>query len=406
VTAVTPLRLPYGRQCIEDDDIAAVVAALKSPWLTTGPQIAAFEGAFRARCGAPHAVSCANGTAALHLAAMALGLGEGDAVVVPAVTFLATANAARYVGAEVVFADVDPLSGLMTAETLEAALGRAAGAGRLRAVFPVHMNGHSTDMGALRRVAERLGMAIVEDACHALGGEQRDVDGRIQPVGACTASDMATFSFHAVKGITMGEGGAVTTRDARLARRLAIFRNHGMTRAPQEFELGEGAFDSDGQPNPWHYEMPEPGYNYRASDIQCALGLSQLKKFDRFLAARERLAARYDSLLSRINAPIRPVSRDPTLRSGWHLYVVHIDFAGVGKSRADVMRELAADEIGTQVHYYPVCHQPYYRRRYGVQSVPGADAYFARALSLPLFPAMDEGDVDYVVERLRRVLSI
>lgn len=398
------MRLPYGRHCIEDDDVAAVVSVLKGDTLTGGPAVTAFETELAKRCGVPHAVACANGTAALHLAALALGLGPGDVAVVPAVTFLATANAARYVGAEVVFADVDPDSGLMTADTLQAAL-RKEDARRAKAAFPVHLAGHSADMAALRTVASRARIAIVEDACHALGGEQRDEESGAAPVGSCRHSEMATFSFHPVKTVAMGEGGAVTTRSADYAERLRRLRNHGMVRDPDRFEMGSDAFDAAGAPNPWHYEMPEPGFNYRASDINCALGLSQLRKLDRFLDRRAKLASVYDELLAVANAPIRPLTRSRALRSGWHLYVVLIDFAALGKSRADVMRALAADGIGTQVHYIPVCHQPYYRRRYGAAEVPGADAYFARALSLPLFPSMTEADVAFVVTRLRHVLG-
>ncbi|MGH7004754.1 MAG: DegT/DnrJ/EryC1/StrS family aminotransferase, partial [Alphaproteobacteria bacterium] len=226
------------------------------------------------------------------------------------------------------------------------------------------------------------------------------------PAGACANSELAAFSFHPVKTIATGEGGAVTTRDPMFAERLRRLRSHGMSRDPERFELTDAAFDGEGRPNPWHYEMPEPGFNYRASDIHCALGVSQLGKLERFVSARTKLAAQYDRLFGGSNTHVRPIARDRSLRSGWHLYVVLIDFDAMGASRGQVMRNLAADGIGTQVHYYPVCHQPYYRRRYGIQAVPGADAYFARTLSLPLFPLMTEGDVEFVVDRLHHALAV
>lgn len=392
--AVPPF-LPYGRQCIEDDDVAAVVAALRGDLLTGGPWVERFETALAHRVGADSAVACANGTAALHLAMSALGVGPGDRVVVPAVTFLATANAARFVGAEVVFADVDPDNGLMGAGHLEQALGRAGGP--VKAVIPVHLNGQATDMDALAPVAAAAGATLVEDACHALGTGD-PASGR--RVGGCARSAMTVFSFHPVKTVAMGEGGAVTTDDPALARRLRLLRNHGMTRDPAAFVDAALAFDADGQVNPWYYEMSEVGFNYRATDLQCALGLSQLTKLDRFAERRRVLIARYAAGLAGAAPAVRPVSLGGAVENAAvcrHLAAVLIDFAGLGVSRATVMRRLAAVGIGTQVHYLPVYRQPYYARRYGAQRLPGAEAYYARALSLPLSSDMSESDVDRVV---------
>lgn len=387
--------LPYGRQTIEEDDITAVVAALRADMLTTGPTVDAFDRAFADKVGAAHAISCNSGTAALHLAMMALGIGPGDAVVVPCMTFLATANAARYVGAEVVFADVDRNTGLMRPEDLEAALERA-GDTRVRAAAPVHLNGQCTDMPALRAIAARRGIALVEDACHALGN---------LGVGACRDSVMACFSTHPVKAIAMGEGGVLTTNDPALAARATRFRSHGMVRDPAAFEDRIAAFGADGAANPWYYEMPEFGFNYRTPDVLCALGLSQLRKLDRFVARRRTLAARYDTMLAEFAPELRPVPRATGSEHAFHLYAVLIDFAAVGAGRAEIMHRLRAKGVGTQVHYLPVHRQPYYRRRYGDLVLPGGDAYYESCLSLPMFPALAESDIDRVVAALRHALD-
>jgi len=389
-----PAFLPYGRHMIEDDDVAAVAAALRSDSLTGGPLVERFEQAFAERIGARHAVACANGTAALHLAALALGLAVGDRVIVPALTFLATANAPHFTGAEVVFADVEAESGLMNARTLAEALERSGG--MARAVFPVHLNGTCVDMPELAALARREGLAVVEDACHAVGA--RCADGVL--AGACHHSDMAVFSLHPVKTIAMGEGGVVTTNDATLFERLLRLRNHGMVRDPRYFVQPDEAFDADGQPNPWYYEMHEPGFNYRASEIHCALGLSQLAKLDRFLARRRELADAYDTALAPLAPLVRPIPRVAGGASGWHLYVAHIDFLAAGITRGTLMRRLRGRGIGTQVHYFPVHRQPYYRSRYGNMQLSGADSYYVSCLSLPFFTAMSDGDVRRVVGAL------
>lgn len=382
--------LPYGRQSIDEADVAAVTAVLRGDYLTTGPAVVEFEADFVRAVGARHAVSCSSGTAALHLAALALELAEGDVVIVPTLTFLATANMARYVGAEVGFADVDPRTGLLTEKTLEAAIGRAGN--RAKAIVPVHLNGQCCDMPAIEAIAARHGLAVVEDACHAVG---------TPGVGACAHSAMAVFSLHPVKTIVAGEGGVVTTNDAGLAERLSRLRNHGMVRDPDRFALVNQAFDQAGRPNPWYYEMPEIGFNYRLSDIHAALARSQLSKLDKFVAARRSLATYYDAALADLAPTIEPVARMPGLAPAWHLYVVLIDFDAIGIERGAFMRRLRERDVGTQVHYLPVHRQPYYVDRYGAQERPGADAYYAKALSLPLFPAMTEADVDRVVAAIK-----
>jgi UDP-4-amino-4,6-dideoxy-N-acetyl-beta-L-altrosamine transaminase len=396
--------LPYGHQSIDEDDIAAVAEVLRGDWLTTGPAVAAFETAFAAKVGADFAVACSSGTAALHLAALALGLGPGDRAVVPTLTFLATANAARYVGAEVLFADVDPETGLMEARHLEAALDDPR-AGDVKAVFPVHLNGQCADAGAIAAIAAERGLKVVEDACHALGATDTADDDGPHPVGACRHADMAIFSLHPVKTITMGEGGVITTNDGGLDRHLRRLRNIGMVRDAGDFRNAEQAFDTDGNPNPWYYEMPEPGFNYRASDIHCALGLSQLGKLDAFAATRRALADRYAAALAPLAPVVRPIGRNPSCSPVWHLYVVLIDFETAGLGRARLMNRLRDAGIGTQVHYLPLHRQPYFADRYGERDLPGADAYYRTCLSLPLSARMTEADVDRVAAALGDLLA-
>jgi UDP-4-amino-4,6-dideoxy-N-acetyl-beta-L-altrosamine transaminase len=391
--------LPYGRQLVEDDDVAAVVAVLHGDYLTTGPAVEAFERAFADRVGADHAVVVSSGGAALHLAALSLDLGPGDAALVPSMTFVATANAARLAGAEVIFCDVDRSTGLMGPDQLEAALTDYRGSGRPRVALPVHLNGQPCDMAGIGEVAQRHDLELVEDACHALGGS---VCGH--PVGSARTSRLVMFSGHPVKSIAMGEGGILTTNDGALATRLRRLASHGLTRDPADFVQPEMALDRVGDPNPWYYEQVEAGLNYRASDIHCALGLSQLSKLDRFVARRAELAARYDRLLSELAPLVRPVSRVSWGESGWHLYAVQIDFDAAGIDRAALIHGLRADGIGSQVHYIPVHRQPYYRALYPDLDLPGADTYYAGCLSLPLFPAMADSDVDRVVEALTRLL--
>lgn len=371
--------LPYGRQQIDDSDIAAVAEVLRSDWLTTGPAVEAFESAFAAVTGAKHAVACANGTAALHLAALALGLGPGDRVVVPSITFLATANAPHQTGAEIVFADVDADTGLLTPALLEEAIARAGGP--VQAVFPVHLAGQSADMDGISEVARQAGAQVVEDACHSLGG--RDAAGA--PVGGCRRAGLATFSLHPVKIIAAGEGGVVTTNSPELAASLRRMRNHGMVR--------------DGFAEPWFYEMQEPGFNYRLSDIHAALAHSQLRRLNDFVARRQALMERYERLLAPLAPLVRPIPRVAGTPA-WHLNAVLIDFDALGLTRSDVMEQLRDSGVGSQVHYIPVHRQPYYRERYGALDLPGAESWYSRALSLPLFPSMTDSDVDRVVETL------
>ncbi|MEL6747752.1 MAG: UDP-4-amino-4,6-dideoxy-N-acetyl-beta-L-altrosamine transaminase [Pseudomonadota bacterium] len=405
--------LPYGRQSVDEQDIQAVIAALKSDFLTTGPRVDAFEAALCEATNARHAVACNSGTAALHLATAGLGFGPGDTLVVPAVTFAASANCAAYVGSDVSFADVDPDTGLMTAETLEAALAGLPQSAKPRGVVVVHLNGQSADMPGIAGVARAHNLRIIEDACHAIGADQRvgsgDGAATNAKVGACTLSDAATFSFHPVKTIAAGEAGAMMTNDPDLARRARAFRSHGITRDPEQFINNQEAGLTTGESaNPWYYEMQMLGFNYRLSDVLCALGTSQLSRLAQFVAQRRALAAHYDTRLAGHEALVRPVGRVTGGNPAWHLYAVRIDFEGLGTDRSAIMGALRARNVGTQVHYIPVPRLPYWSAKAnpgGRDGWPGADRYYGRTLSLPLFVGMTTNDVDRVVDTLLDLLS-
>ncbi|MBI1245708.1 MAG: UDP-4-amino-4,6-dideoxy-N-acetyl-beta-L-altrosamine transaminase [Alphaproteobacteria bacterium] len=390
--------LPYGRQSIDDDDIAAVAAVLRSDWLTTGPAVEKFEASLAAAVDAPHAIVCNSGTAALHLAALAIGLGPGDVVLVPSITFMASANAARYVGADVEFVDVDWATGLSLPHHFEAAFARAR-KGRVRAAIPVHYAGQCAAPEEMAKIAAARDFTVIEDACHALG-TRYGVGNETNFVGSARHSAMCAFSFHPVKTIAMGEGGAITTRDGALAERLRRYRSHGIERRAENFEDRAAALAADGSVNPWYHELPDPGFNYRASDINCALATSQLSKLARYAAERRRLGELYERLLAPLAPLIRPLARVSACDPVWHLYVARIDFPALGIDRAAAMTALKKAGVGTQVHYVPVHRQPYYRRLYGQIELPGADAFYDSCLTLPLFVGMNDGDVERVVAAL------
>lgn len=383
-------RFPYGRQTIEDDDVAAVVEALRAPMLTCGPLVSRFERALAGWLGAPYATVCSSGTAALHLAYAALGIGEGDEIITTPITFSATAAAAYYVGANVRFADVDPRTGNLAASSVEALI-----TPRTRAIVPVHLAGLPADLTELSEIAQRRGLRLIEDACHALGATYR---GRAIGAGS---SDAVVFSFHPVKHITTGEGGAVIVRDPDIQRRLERLRQHGIERDPARLDAPAG---------PWVYEVQELGWNYRLSDIACALGLAQLGKLAGFVAERRRLAAHYRAELDRVfgGDGVAAPAELPDRESAYHLFAVAIDFARFHTTRARVMQALAAAGIHTQVHYIPLLDHPYHARRCPAECArprPGAEHYYARTLSLPLYPTLTTDDVGYVVGELDRALG-
>ncbi len=389
--------LPYGRQWLDDDDLDAVRQVLESDWLTTGPAAENFEAALRSATGAEHAVVCSSGTAALHLATRALGLRPGDAVIVPALTFAAAANMARLEGLEVIFADIDPDSGLMGVKDADAALQSAPDGKRVKAVCPVHLNGQISDPQTLAEFAEIHGLAVIEDVCHALGGRYQDQQGNWHQAGDNAYAALSCFSFHPVKAIAMGEGGAVTTADAKLAHQMRQQRSHGIARGS---DMRDASADE-----PWQYEVQQVGLNYRASDIHCALGASQLNKLDQFIDRRRAIVNLYETLLAPLAPLVRPIARVPGCQPAWHLFVAQFDFAAIGIPRQALMEALHDRGIGSQVHYIPLHQQPYYQTRYGPQNLPGAEDYYRKSLSLPLFPKMTDGDVERVVVALKDIIA-
>jgi UDP-4-amino-4,6-dideoxy-N-acetyl-beta-L-altrosamine transaminase len=406
--------LPYGKHSIDGDDVSAVAEVLTGDWLTQGPEVKRFEAALRSATGAGEAVAVQSGTAALHLAYRALGAGPGSLVLVPAVTFVATANAALYCGAEVAFVDVEHDSGLLDPQSLARVVEWARSKDRKVAVVtPVHLSGHVADLEAVKVIASRAGARIVEDACHAVGTTYDASDRCSYTVGACRDSDAATFSFHPVKHVTTGEGGAVLTNDGRVANVVRELRSHGIVREPERQERAP----EDAWSGPWYYEVHEIGQNYRLTDFQSALGRSQLSKLAGFVERRRALASRYDEALSGdpvLRERFRPLRTREGVRSAYHLYVVQLRDASEGASASALERVARARKnlflflrhrgIGTQVHYVPVPWQPFWRQRGIDVGLPydGARAYYAGSLSLPLFPAMRDEDVDRVVDGLRR----
>lgn len=397
-----PAFLPYGVQDIDDSDIAAVVSALKSEMLTTGPRVTSFEQAFAKAVGAQHAIAFCNATAALHIAALAGGVGQQDVCLAPTMSFLASANGMRFTGADIIFIDCDGDSGLVTPETFQRAIDSAQRPPRMAVI--VHLNGHICDLPAISAIAKKHGIILVEDACHAVGGRYRDESGAWTAVGSCSHSAMTCFSFHPVKTITMGEGGVVTTNDPVLAQKLKALRSHGMTRDAAEITNADLAFDEAGALNPWYYEMPALGYNYRATDMQCALGESQLARLGKFAARREAIRQRYDDLFAAMDIPAAPIAQTPGTDPVLHLYALQIPFGQNGvPTRSALMHALKARGIGTQVHYIPIHRQPYYAAL-GAQHCPGADAYYAKALSIPFYPSLSDADVDRVAAAFAELL--
>lgn len=380
--------IPYGRQDISEEDIAAVVAVLRSDYLTQGPLVPAFEASVAAHVGAAHAIAVNSATSALHVACMALDLGPGDVLWTVPNTFVASANCAIYCGASVDFVDIDPVTYVMSVPALEAKLAAAKVAGRLpKVIVPVHLCGQSCDMEAIGALARAHGVRVIEDASHAIGATYQG-----RPVGDCRYSDICVFSFHPVKIITTAEGGLATTQDAGLAQAMELARSHGITRDP-----GLMTHAPDG---PWYYQQITLGYNYRMTEMQGALGLSQMTRLGQMVARRQALAARYDTLLSNL-AVTRPV-QSPETASSWHLYVIRVEAA---RHKA-VFEGLRAGGIGVNLHYIPVHTQPYYRAKgFGPGMFPNAEAYYAEAISIPLYFGLTEADQDRVVAVLADCLA-
>ncbi|MGP9820455.1 UDP-4-amino-4,6-dideoxy-N-acetyl-beta-L-altrosamine transaminase [Salinarimonas sp. NSM] len=384
------ITIPYSRQDIDAADEAAVLAVLRAPFLTQGPVIGRFEEAFAARHGVAHAVGVSNATAGLHIACLALGLGPGGRLWTAPNSFVASANCALYCGAGVDFVDIDPHTRNMSVTALREKLERAKAQGTLPdIVVPVDFSGLPADLREIRALADAYGFRILQDASHATGATYLGA-----PVGSAFA-DATVFSFHAVKVVTTAEGGMVTTQDDAIAAALRDLRTHGITRDADRFE-GE----SDG---PWYYEQVGLGYNYRLTEMQAALGLSQLARIEAMQAARVRLADRYDALLA--DLPVIRPARANDRTSAWHLYVVEVDETRTDATRADAFAALRAAGIGANVHYIPIHTQPYYRRMgFGWGDFPASEHYYRRAISLPLFPALTDAEQDRVVETLAAAL--
>jgi perosamine synthetase len=383
-TPVRPTLLPYGRQLIDEDDIQAVVDTLRSDWLTTGPRVNEFEEAFAAWVGARHAVSFSSGTAALHGAAFAAGLGAGDEAITSPLTFAATANCILYQAAKPVFADITLDTLNLDPDEVKKQI-----TSRTKALLSVDYAGHPADLDAMLEIAERHGLTVIEDACHALGAEHRG-----RRVGS--VSHMTVFSFHPVKHLTTGEGGMVTTDNAEFADTLRKFRNHGINSNARDRQR-------EGQ---WHYEMVLLGFNYRLTDIACALGLQQLTKLEANLARRREIAVKYTAALRTLPGIVVPAVRSEVVPA-WHLYPIRLDMATLAASRAEIFRALRAENIGVNVHYIPVHLHPYYKERFGYRGgeFPVAEAAYESLISLPIFHGMSNADLDDGVRAVEKVVT-
>jgi len=374
--------LPYGRQSIDESDVQAVADTLRSDYLTTGPAVARFEAALATASGAQHAVAVNSGTSALHAMYFAAGLEQGDEIITSPLTFAATANAALYLGATVKFVDIEPDTGNIDASLVEAAV-----TDRTKLIVPIDFAGQPADYDALRAIAEARGLGLVADAAHSLGASHRG-----RPVG--TLADASSVSFHPVKPITTAEGGAVLTDDAALARRARLFQTHGITKDAGEMQ--------DRDEGPWWYEQHDLGYNYRLTDVQAALGLSQLQRLETFVMRRRQVADLYDEAFAATTDIHLPARRDYS-NSGWHLYVIRMREAA---DRRPLFEHLRATGIGVQVHYLPVYFHPYYRELgYQRGLAPEAEEFYRAAISLPIFPAMTEADVMRVTESVQRYFT-
>jgi UDP-4-amino-4,6-dideoxy-N-acetyl-beta-L-altrosamine transaminase len=384
--------IPYGRQEVTDADIAAVVEVLRSDFLTQGPRVPQFERALAERVGARHALAVNSATSALHIACLALGLGPGDWLWTSPITFLASANCALYCGARVDFVDIDPRTWNMSPRALEAKLAIAEREGRLpRVVVPVHLGGEPCDMEAIHALAQRYGFKVIEDASHAVGGSYRG-----EPVGNCRYSDICVFSFHPVKIITSAEGGMALTNDAALAESMALLRSHGMTRDPERMTHAP-----DG---PWYYQQVALGFNYRMTELQGALGVSQLDRLDAYVDRRHAIADRYDRLLAEL--PLTLPLRAAGSRSGLHLYIVRLRPGAIRRSHREVFELLRSAGIGVNLHYIPVHLQPWYAAMgFRPGDFPEAERYYAEAISLPMYATLQQDQQDEVVAALHKALQ-
>lgn len=384
--------IPYGKQDINQDDIDAVVNVLRSDFLTQGPKVPEFEACVANYCGAKHALAVNSATSALHVACLALGLGPGDWLWTSPNTFVASANCGLYCGAQVDFVDIDPLTYNISPIALEKKLIIAQVNNVVpKVVVAVHLAGQPCDMKALHKLSRKYGFKLIEDASHAIGGRYLD-----EPIGSCRFSDITVFSFHPVKVITTAEGGMVLTQSDELAQRMDLFRSHGITRDPK--------FMTSPPDGPWYYQQIELGFNYRLTDLQAALGVSQMARLDEFVALRHKLAKRYDELLADI--PITTPWQHPDGYSGYHLYVVRLKLNQIKFAHGDVFQKIRELGVGVNLHYIPVHLHPYYQRMgFKVGDFPQAEQYYREAISLPMYPSLTEVQQDAVVSALQLALS-
>lgn len=384
--------IPYGHQDITQTDIDAVVDVLQSDFLTQGPKVPEFENAVRQHSGASHALAVNSATSALHVACLALGLGPGDWLWTSPITFVASANCGLYCGAQVDFVDIDPHTYNMCPEALAAKLETAERLGKLpKVVVPVHLCGQPCDMQAIYGLSQRYGFKIIEDASHAIGGRYKG-----QPIGNCRYSDITVFSFHPVKIITTAEGGMAVTNSAELANKMALLRSHGITRNPSQM-----THESDG---PWYYQQIELGFNYRMTELQAALGVSQMSRLDAYVARRHALAKRYNQLLKSLSVTLP--FQHPDSYSGLHLYVIRVQTSQLNRTHRQIFDAFREEGIGVNLHYIPVHTQPYYQRLgFRVGDYPQAERYYAEAISLPMYPNLSEQEQDQVVAALVKALS-
>lgn len=382
----------YGKQSISEMDIKAVEEVLHSDFLTQGPAIERFERAVAEYCGAKYAVAVCNATAALHVACLSAGLGEGDLLWTSPITFVASANCGRYCGANVDFVDIDEKTYNMSVAALEEKLRRAQNANqRPKVVVPVHLAGQSCDMARIKELSEKYCFTVIEDASHAVGANYLETK-----VGSCTFSDMTVFSFHPVKIVTTGEGGMVLTNRKDLYEKLLLYRSHGITRDPAKMtHMSDGA---------WYYQQIALGYNYRMTDIQAALGISQMKRLDTFVARRRALAARYNTLLR--NLPIVTPYVMEGAKPSWHIYVVQMDFSRARKTKQQIFEEMKEQGVVLNLHYIPVHRQPYYEK-FGFRQgdFPQSEKYYEEAFTLPLYYDLSNDEQDHIVEVLKKTLG-
>lgn len=382
--------IPYGRQSISDDDIKAVVEVLKSDYLTQGPAVPRFESVVAQYCGARYAVAVNSATSALHIACLALGVNKGDIVWTSPISFVASANCALYCGAEVDFVDIDPFTYNLSVYDLKKKLQQAEKVGKLpKVVIPVHLAGQSCDMASIQILANKYGFKIIEDASHAIGARYKD-----EPVGNCKYSDITVFSFHPVKIITTGEGGMALTNNPALAEQMQLFRSHGITRDDSKMTK-----QPDG---PWYYQQIGLGFNYRMTDIQAALGSSQLERLDSFIQKRQEIAQRYNEFLS--NLPITIPFQHKDSRSALHLYIVRLHLDRVSLSHKDIFIKLRERGVGVNLHYIPIYLQPYYENLgYSRDEYVNANAYYAESISLPIYPDLTESEQNQICEVIREL---